>query len=1095
MTEMCVRVAVRVRPMLPAELLHQHQACVRVLPGAKQVLLGTDKLFNFDQVFGPTATQRDVYCASVKPLVRYVVDGFNATVFCYGQTGSGKSYTLGGRRDTDDEDGGVVDLAVQDLFSLLEEKRSSGDDMQVTVSYIELYMEELRDLLEMPHIHKDLHIREDERGNTVVVGAKEVDVSSVEELLSFVNMGRVLSQTGSTGMNQESSRSHTVLTLHIRPCRHDSNNNSNGFSSKLRLVDLAGSERVARTGNSGTKLKESAHINAGLLALGNVMRALSGRHGNRGSSAHVPYRNAKITRLLRDSLGGTAHTLMVACVSPSNHYVADTLSVLQFASKARDIHNVASATQVPSELRLSPEIWQRREAEVAEMEKELHAPRDKEGGGRVGSKVSHYRVLIQQAADLLVHISHSSPPSVTQALREWKLRVTAVNHTEEEDDDDEDDDDDCDEDSLICEDQANVLQLRKELNKNQNSLHIQHQLLQQKEADLRRLQEEMKKLIQEIKVNREASEEDRALIGRQTEELVNQQVLIDHLQRDLITSGQTQETKDSGYSEKRCHSVSVPLMKINSVKRPIRKIHSSLSERVCTSFRISGHLSEPEVEQKHFVSSPSIKEEVESEHGEEEQEDDDEDDDIFVGRSRFRRSMNLTWTNQQKRRTHDDEDQTVVMMVHPTPRLSTGDTEQQLLQGSMKVQANVTKALIRDLSVNISLKEELLQEINTTDKQTKALDRQSEDMLDTLSLQSEEVSLQQMRAQRNHLQSSLRTLHQENEETGTPQCSWDDRSWLEEEEERVIQKRIELEELQAELRRREEMLQRREICLKEKQLLETKMLRSSQLESVEHQLSSSREMKMMRSGRATVEKEKEELQKQRDTLSDGVGVSEEDKHSLVQLEEAIEALDAAVDLKNQSIRARSRKCGIPPSSLSQLRQTDPAHLCDVIRKLAGLSQAEAFEMLVKYFNKVVCLREQESNLELCCEELQLQVKELDDKLKEMEASMQRLALEADRSLTQQKRHHHGNIQILLQKLRAENQNTTNDKLQPLEKELFFYKSLSRQLKQRLREVLDDSTQSSHTPGSSGSDPHRHIRRPPGKQMREVYVRRRDLTEI
>uniref|UniRef100_A0A8C5HTL4 Kinesin motor domain-containing protein n=1 Tax=Gouania willdenowi TaxID=441366 RepID=A0A8C5HTL4_GOUWI len=166
MTEMCVRVAVRVRPMLPAELLHQHQACVRVLPGAKQVLLGTDKLFNFDQVFGPTATQRDVYCASVKPLVRYVVDGFNATVFCYGQTGSGKSYTLGGRRDTDDEDGGVVDLAVQDLFSLLEEKRSSGDDMQVTVSYIELYMEELRDLLEMPHIHKDLHIREDERGNT-----------------------------------------------------------------------------------------------------------------------------------------------------------------------------------------------------------------------------------------------------------------------------------------------------------------------------------------------------------------------------------------------------------------------------------------------------------------------------------------------------------------------------------------------------------------------------------------------------------------------------------------------------------------------------------------------------------------------------------------------------------------------------------------------------------------------------------------------------------------------------------------------------------------------------------------------------------------
>uniref|UniRef100_A0A8C5HVK0 Kinesin motor domain-containing protein n=1 Tax=Gouania willdenowi TaxID=441366 RepID=A0A8C5HVK0_GOUWI len=120
MTEMCVRVAVRVRPMLPAELLHQHQACVRVLPGAKQVLLGTDKLFNFDQVFGPTATQRDVYCASVKPLVRYVVDGFNATVFCYGQTGSGKSYTLGGRRDTDGEGGSQMPNNWAPLLSILD---------------------------------------------------------------------------------------------------------------------------------------------------------------------------------------------------------------------------------------------------------------------------------------------------------------------------------------------------------------------------------------------------------------------------------------------------------------------------------------------------------------------------------------------------------------------------------------------------------------------------------------------------------------------------------------------------------------------------------------------------------------------------------------------------------------------------------------------------------------------------------------------------------------------------------------------------------------------------------------------------------------
>uniref|UniRef100_A0A8C5EV10 Kinesin motor domain-containing protein n=1 Tax=Gouania willdenowi TaxID=441366 RepID=A0A8C5EV10_GOUWI len=187
-------------------------------------------------------------------------------------------------------------------------------------------------------------------------------------------------------MNKESSRSHTILTLHIRSCCHN-NANSSGFSSKLRLVDLAGSERVSLTGNNGTKLKESAHINKSLLALGKVMRALSGRHGNRGSSAHVPYRNSKITHLLRDCLGGTAHTLMVACVSPSHHNVKDTLSVLQFASKARNIRNFATTTQVPTELTLSHETWQCREVEVAEMERELHMLRDKEEeGGRGGAK-------------------------------------------------------------------------------------------------------------------------------------------------------------------------------------------------------------------------------------------------------------------------------------------------------------------------------------------------------------------------------------------------------------------------------------------------------------------------------------------------------------------------------------------------------------------------------------------------------------------------------------------------------------------------------------------------------------------------------------
>uniref|UniRef100_A0A3Q3BG24 Kinesin motor domain-containing protein n=1 Tax=Kryptolebias marmoratus TaxID=37003 RepID=A0A3Q3BG24_KRYMA len=166
MSEVCVRVAVRVRPLLPKEVLHHHEVCVRVVPGSARVMLGPDRLFAFDHAFGPTASQDEVYESGVRPLVESLLDGYNATVFCYGQTGSGKTYTLGGGNQGLNE-GGIVDRVAQDVFLLLEKrKRSDGVKASVQVSYLELHREELRDLLELQTVHKELHIREDEKGNT-----------------------------------------------------------------------------------------------------------------------------------------------------------------------------------------------------------------------------------------------------------------------------------------------------------------------------------------------------------------------------------------------------------------------------------------------------------------------------------------------------------------------------------------------------------------------------------------------------------------------------------------------------------------------------------------------------------------------------------------------------------------------------------------------------------------------------------------------------------------------------------------------------------------------------------------------------------------
>ncbi|KAM7392048.1 hypothetical protein PAMP_022691 [Pampus punctatissimus] len=1019
MSEVCVRVAVRVRPLLPKEVLHNHQVCMRVVPGSAQVMFGSDRLFSFDHAFGPTASRDEVYESCVQPLVESLLDGYNATVFCYGQTGSGKTYTLGG-------------------------------------------------------------------GNLVVVGAKEMVVTSAEELLSVLEMGNALRHTGTTGMNEHSSRSHAILTIQLSQCYH----NNSVRSSKLCLVDLAGSERAGKTGNTGTRLKESVHINTGLLALGNVIRALSdpgrNRRGNNCNSAHIPYRDAKITRILRDSLGGTAHTLMVACVSPSHHNVAETLSVLQFASKARHIRNRPRAESCHAEVKSCPTMWDPSEARLGELEYEVQTLREllkekeiemqmerEKTGGRVRGEdsfiqssqtqisepdkkvnqeeLSQYRLLVQEAAALFADICGPTPShSFRQLLQDWQERLKAVSHSQKTDDQD------CSEEKAH---HVTILQLRQELKKCQEALIIEKQLLEQKDAEMSQAEKEVEKLLQERKSHLQALEEEKERTRIQTEQLVNQQILTDRLRSDLMTfrhatSGATVESGASGNSGKRPHSV--PLIRHSCGHRPPRKTKREK-----------------------------------------------EDDDNFVGRMGFRRSLNRTWTSRQKKASLKEENTELDQTSNGIPPVQEAQraTEQHAKRCHVRKErqsVSVTHRKIQELSVNMRMKEELIKELDKTDKETQEVGRHGRHSSDgreagvlaRLSMQSQQFrtelyrSLQHMRVQRAQLQTSLR----QERETSDKNKEFDhdearDSCWLEEVEEQVLQRRAELQELEEELRRREEVLLHREACLQQKNKLEIRRLRSSQvlsqellhvsvrLESLEEQLQS------RQTGGVTMEelqKERDMLKKKRDTLDaqlkDNRVFTMEEEHSLLQLEEAIEALDAALEFKNYSIQNKQTKLSITDSPSCQSQSTEPAHLCSVINKLKQLSPPEASELLVKYFNKVICLRDAERHLRLRCEELELHAGEQEVVLKEMEAAMQRLALDADRRLTQQHRDHQNNIQLLLQKLKeggsGDTQQAIRDRIQNLEKELFYYKSSSRQLKKKLKELLGDALhtadQSSHT---------------------------------
>ncbi|KAI8368049.1 hypothetical protein BD560DRAFT_399164 [Blakeslea trispora] len=392
-----VQVAIRVRPLterdrsqrFSAEVLRAQERHIQVIP--------QNKYFHYDHVFGPETHQSDIFASLGEKPVQKFVEGYNVTMLAYGQTSSGKTYTMGTAQHTDatdPEQDGIVPRAMALLFSLLQQQQQGEQStptsprsglrpvsqissniasqkyrFSVKVSFVEIYNEDLIDLLNpaLPSEKPPVTIREDTKGHIYWTGVKEVTVHNTDDVLYFLQQGTENRATGFTDMNAKSSRSHAIFSVTLKQERFVSNSspqssraaspvasklqqkrssparpltNEDGdwviTSSKFHFVDLAGSERLKRTAAEGDRRKEGININAGLLALGNVISALGDPSKK---STHVPYRDSKLTRLLQDSLGGSAMTLMIACVSPAESNLSETLNTLQYANRARNIKN------------------------------------------------------------------------------------------------------------------------------------------------------------------------------------------------------------------------------------------------------------------------------------------------------------------------------------------------------------------------------------------------------------------------------------------------------------------------------------------------------------------------------------------------------------------------------------------------------------------------------------------------------------------------------------------------------------------------------------------------------------------------------------
>ncbi|XP_030789934.1 chromosome-associated kinesin KIF4A [Rhinopithecus roxellana] len=329
-----VRVALRCRPLVPKEISEGCQMCLSFVPGEPQVVVGTDKSFTYDFVFDPSTEQEEVFNTAVAPLIKGVFKGYNATVLAYGQTGSGKTYSMGGAYTAEQENEptvGVIPRVIQLLFKEIDKK--SDFEFTLKVSYLEIYNEEILDLLCPSREKAQINIREDPKEGIKIVGLTEKTVLVALDTVSCLEQGNNSRTVASTAMNSQSSRSHAIFTISIEQRKKNDKNSS--FRSKLHLVDLAGSERQKKTKAEGDRLKEGININRGLLCLGNVISAL----GDDKKGGFVPYRDSKLTRLLQDSLGGNSHTLMIACVSPADSNLEETLNTLRYADRARKIKN------------------------------------------------------------------------------------------------------------------------------------------------------------------------------------------------------------------------------------------------------------------------------------------------------------------------------------------------------------------------------------------------------------------------------------------------------------------------------------------------------------------------------------------------------------------------------------------------------------------------------------------------------------------------------------------------------------------------------------------------------------------------------------
>ncbi|KAJ9111106.1 hypothetical protein QFC19_001305 [Naganishia cerealis] len=414
-----IKVVCRFRPMNRMETEAQSEECIEVDAnsttvrmksrltaggGSDAALSGPEKDgFTFDRVFPSSTRQVEIFDFGVKGIVEDVMMGFNGTLFCYGQTGSGKTFTMMGSDIENAHMKGLIPRITEQIFASIA-TADGNIEYTVKVSYMEIYMERIRDLL--APANDNLSIHEDKTRGVYVKGLTDVYVGSEAEVYAVMKAGGKARAISATNMNAESSRSHSIFVVGIHQRNVETGSQKSG---NLYLVDLAGSEKVGKTGASGQTLEEAKKINKSLSALGMVINNLTD-----GKSTHVPYRDSKLTRILQESLGGNSRTTLIINCSPASFNEAETLSTLRFGMRAKSIKNKArvNTEMSPAELKI---MLSKIKGELVFVDTYKDALLGEVGVWRTGRKVDEPDWATEEKVSMILHAGGGSSGATSTA--------------------------------------------------------------------------------------------------------------------------------------------------------------------------------------------------------------------------------------------------------------------------------------------------------------------------------------------------------------------------------------------------------------------------------------------------------------------------------------------------------------------------------------------------------------------------------------------------------------------------------------------------------------------------------------------------------